>query len=425
MSSRKQLLVSGGIVGAALVVVIAYAAIGAPGKTPAGASGGHDHSAMAAGADAGPSPVRLTDDAARRIGITYAKATWRPLVRTVRAVGNVVYDETRIANVNPKIDGWVERLYVDFTGAPVRAGQPLLDVYSPMLVSAQEELLLARRMADRLQGAGDRAAANAREMLDAARRRLRYWDISDDEIRAIEESGTPRRTLTLRAPASGIVIAKNVVQGARIMPGMDLYTIADLSTVWVEGEVYEKDIAFARTGLHARITFEAFPGESFHGTVTYIHPTVAADSRTGRVRVEIANPDLRIRPGMYATIELEAAGDDDSLLVPRSAVLFTGERALVFMHHGDGLLVPHEVTTGHAAGDDIEILDGLPPGATVVASAAFLVDAEANLAGALQALPGAAAHAGHGAQSATDPHAGHAVQPAADPHAGHAGHTGH
>jgi membrane fusion protein, copper/silver efflux system len=345
---------------------------------------GHDHSAMGGGGDDQLNPVRLSDSAARTIGITFAMAERRALDRVVRTVGTVEYDETRLSNLNPKIDGWVERLYIDFTGAPVRRGQPMLDIYSPMLVTAQEELILARRLVDR--AVGERAEKNARDLLVSARRRLAYWDISSDVIRQIEESGQPRKTLTLTAPASGIVTEKNVVEGARIMAGMDVYKIADLSKVWIEGEVFEKDLSLAIDGQVASVTFQAYPGEVFAGTVTYVYPSVSRESRTGRVRVELDNPGLRFRPGMYANIELKVEGHHEGLVVPRSAVLFTGERAVVFMRHGNGLLVPHEVTVGLAAGSYIEILAGLPDGAEVVSSASFLVDAESNLGAAIEAL---------------------------------------
>jgi membrane fusion protein, copper/silver efflux system len=406
MSTRKQILYS------LILLVIAAAVVGLYTLTAGPAQGaeamdGHDHSAMGAGSDDELNPVRLSDSAARTIGITFAIAEHRALDRVVRTVGTVEYDETRLSNLNSKVDGWVERLYIDFTGAPVRRGQPMLEIYSPMLVTAQEELILARRLVDR--AVGERAERNARDLLESARRRLAYWDISPDLIRRIEESGQPRKTMTLTAPASGIVTEKNVVEGARVMAGMDVYKIADLSKVWIEGEVFEKDLSLAIDGQVASVTFQAYPGEVFAGTVTYVYPSVSRESRTGRVRVELANPGLRLRPGMYANIELKVERRREALVVPRSAVLFTGERAVVFMRHGDGLLMPHEVTVGLAAGTYIEILAGLPDGAEVVSSASFLVDAESNLGAAIDALnnvrgqkgrepplvPAAAGHEGH------------------------------
>ncbi len=387
MSTRKQMGVAGLIVMLAAVVVLVYTGATSAKPTGDGSVKGHDHGAMAAAADA-PKPVHLSPEAARRIGITYATAELRPLDRTVRTVASVTYDETRLANVNPKVEGWVEKLYVDFTGAPVRKGQPLLDVYSPMLVTAQEELLLARRLVDESAAAPSSvAAANARELLASARRRLAYWDIPADEIARIEQSGTPRKSLTLRAPASGIVVEKDVVQGARIMPGMNLYRIADLSTVWVEGDVFEKDLSLVSVGQHARVTLESYPGREFDGVVTYVYPTVSVQSRTGRVRVALKNPGLELKPGMYANIELAVPGTD-ALVVPRTAVLTTGERSLVFVKDADGMLQPREVQAGLASDDVVEIRAGLTAGDIVVASAAFLVDAESNLGSAMGSMPG-------------------------------------
>jgi RND family efflux transporter MFP subunit len=258
-----------------------------------------------------------------------------------------------------------------------------------MLVSAQEELILAGKLVrNTAAGASERVVGNAQEVLESARRRLRYWDIPDEEIARIEESAEPRKTLTLMAPASGIVIEKNVTEGARVMPGMDLYRIADLSRVWVEGEVFEKDLSLVRTGQPASVSFEAYPGETFRGTVTYVYPTVSIETRTGRIRVELANPGLRFKPGMYARLTLEAGDDHPVLTIPRSAVHFTGERALVFVRDAQGMLTPHEITAGFASGDDIEVLAGLTEGETVVSSANFLIDAESNMGSSMMSMPG-------------------------------------
>jgi RND family efflux transporter MFP subunit len=358
---------------------------------------------VSASADEGARLVTLDPENARRIGVTYATATSRPFSRTVSTVGNVVYDETRLANVNPKIEGWVEQLYVDFTGAPIRKGQPLLSIYSPMLVSAQEELILARRLTQRAAGSeSTRSSRNAQELLESARRRLRYWDIPEEQIARIEESGMPQKTLTLLAPASGIVVEKNVVEGARVMPGMDLYRIADLSRVWVEGEVFEKDLSLVRLGQSARVTFEAYPGEVFTGTVTYVYPTVSVEARTGQIRVELDNAGLRLKPGMYAKLELQASDARPALMIPRSAVHFTGERALVFLRGANGALAHREITTGLIDGNDIEVLAGLVAGDVVVTSANFLIDAESSMGSTMgnsgdsaQAPAPAAAATGH------------------------------
>jgi Cu(I)/Ag(I) efflux system membrane fusion protein len=331
--------------------------------------------------------VTLDAETARRIGVTYATAELRSLEHEVRGIGNVTYDERRLTDVSPKIEGWVERLYVDFTGAPVRRGQPLLEVYSPMLISAQEELILAVRLAREAATAGsERAARTADDLLDSARRRLRYWDILESEIEEIERAGSPRRTLTVTAPASGVVVEKNVTQGTRIMPGMNLYRIADLARVWIEVEVFEKDLSLIRLGQHGVVLFEPYPYENFEGLVTYVYPTVSVDARTARVRLELANPGGRIKPGMYATVLLHLPAPREALVVPRSAVLQTGERALVFVREANGTLAPREVRVGLVVGNDLEIAVGLEAGEVVVSSANFLIDAESNMGASVDAM---------------------------------------
>jgi len=384
MNTRNQILLALALVLAAAGLVGFQGMTRGDQETEADPGAGHDHSAMAAADEA--QPVTLSMEAGKRIGVTYATATLGSLPRTVRTVGFVRYDETRLTSVNPKIEGWVERLYVDFTGYPVRAGQPLMEVYSPALVTAQEELLLAKRLLEEAGESGGRASRNAEELLDAARRRLSYWDIPAEEIQAIEDRGSVSKTITLRAPSSGIVVEKNVVEGARIMPGMNLYRIADLSRVWVEAEVFEKDLSLLRDGQHGVLSFAAYPGESFQGSVTYIYPTVSQSTRTGKVRLELQNPGLRIKPGMYSDVELHGPALPETVLVPRTAVLETGERSVVFHRMADGRLHPIEVVTGLSSGDQVQVLSGLSEGDVVVASATFLIDAESNLGAAMAGM---------------------------------------
>jgi Cu(I)/Ag(I) efflux system membrane fusion protein len=325
----------------------------------------------------------LSGDAARRIGVTYTIATAGPLAREVRTVGQVTFDETRVTAIAPKIDGWVERLDLNYLGMPVRAGDPLLAIYSPMLVTVQEELLLAKKLVVDVAGGTPEAGRSAAELLNSARRRLAYWDIPQADIDRIETSGEVQRALTLRAPVNGVVVEKSVLSGQKIMAGDALFRIADLSVVWVEGEVFEQDLSLVRIGRTVTAEFEALPGEQITGRIAYLYPTLNPDTRTARVRVELQNPDLRLKPGMYATIRFSAGSLLDVLSVPRSAVLSTGTRSLVFVKRGDGQLEPRDVTLGVAGVDRVEILSGLAAGDTVVASATFLVDAESNLGSAL------------------------------------------
>lgn len=387
MNTRKQIVLSAALLVVAVAAVGAYGFFHRAGSGSAGASG-HVHGAAAAPADSqGGKMFSISEERARRIGVAYATAHRSMLGQSVRSVGTIAFDETHLANVDPKIEGWVERLYVDYTGAPVRKGQPLMAVYSPMLVSAQEELILARRLLNDAKDGGI-AATNAQELLAASRRRLAYWDISADEIARIERTGQTQKTIELRSPADGVVTEKNVVQGARIMPGMDLFKIADLSVVWLQGDVFEKDLSLVHVGQRAQVTVDAYPGQTFWGRVAFIAPSVAMESRTGTVRIELSNPGNRLKPGMYASLQIDVPARTAALVVPRTAVLTTGQRSIVFVRHDDGMLMPHEVKVGLAVGDTVEILGGLPEGATVVSSAGFLVDAESNLGAALQSMPG-------------------------------------
>ena len=351
------------------------------GESTRPAAAEHAHGAVVS--PEGGQPVALSADEANRIGVTYDTVTSGPLTREVRTVGQVTFDETRVKAISLKIDGWVERLYVDFTGQSLTAGAPLLEIYSPMLVTAQEEFLLAKRLGGDVAAGTPDAVRSADELLRSARRRLVHWDIPERDIAEIERTGEVRRTLTLRAPVGGVVVEKLVLSGQRIMAGETLYRVADLSVVWVEGEVFEQDLAAVHTGLPVTAEFESFPGERWSGRIAYVYPTLNPDTRTARVRVELPNPGRRLKPGMYAMFLFTSPRRGDALSVPRSAVLSTGERSLVFVRREDGRLEPRTVRVGAAAGDRVEVLAGLTAGETIVASATFLIDAESNLGTAL------------------------------------------
>lgn len=379
---------------------------------PASANG---HAHGAGPAPTSQEPIYLDDRAERRIGVTYAPVTLERLSREIRTVAQVTYDERRVKAIAPKIDGWVEQLHVNYTGQPIAIGEPLLTIYSPMLVSAQQELLVATRLGESMSQADADARRGAYELRDAARRRLQYWDISDEQIGELERTGSITKTLTLRAPVEGVVVEKRVVAGQRIMAGEALYQVADLRVVWLEGEVFERDLASVRLGQGVVAEFEAFPGLRRAGRVTYIYPTLDPDTRTVRVRVELANRDLQLKPGMYGTIRIQGVHSAATLVVPRSAVLATGERRLVFVRRGDGKLEPRDVEIGLSTDDYTQVLRGLSQGDTVVRSATFLVDAESNLSSALGgmgAMPGMDMTPPSGAASAS-PKKGTAPRPKA------------
>ncbi|HQR16958.1 MAG TPA: efflux RND transporter periplasmic adaptor subunit [Gemmatimonadales bacterium] len=358
-------------------------------RTPAPpATEGHDGHGVV-GTDSAQA-VMLSAQDRQRIGVTFATVEAGPLQREVRTVAQVTYDETRVSTVTLKVDGWVERLFVDATGQAVRRGDPLLELYSPMVVSAEREYLVARALvADVGRGTGA-AQAGALDLLASARRRLLYWDVPEAELARLEQSGAVGKTVTFTAPASGVVVEKPVLAGQQVMAGEPLYKIADLSRVWLEGEVFERDLPDARLGLEVTAELPALPGARRRGRITYVYPTLNPETRTGRIRVELANPDLILKPGMYATIWFRAP-TRRVLSVPRAAVLVTGERNLVFVKDTSGMLSPRQVTLGAATADRIEILSGLAAGEQVVASGTFLVDAESNLGatmGGMGDMPG-------------------------------------
>jgi Cu(I)/Ag(I) efflux system membrane fusion protein len=363
-----------------LAGIVAYFATRAPAAGTVVAQA-HDHGSAATGDTA--QTVMLSAVDAHRIGVTYAVASAGVASREIRTLGQIAVDETRVTTVSPKVDGWVEQLYVNSIGQEVTAGTPLLAIYSPMLATAQEELLLAKRLQSDVAGAGDEARAHAASLVVSARSRLAYWDVSPDDIARLEREGRPRRTLILRSAVSGFVVEKDVLQGQRVMPGDALYKVADLSRVWLEGDVYEQDLKSVRVGQRAEAELRAIPGSVVAGRVSYVSPTMNPETRTVRIRVELANVGRRLKPGMFATLRLTVAADRRALTVPRAAVLSTGERHLVFVKRADGMLEPRSVQIGVVLSDRMEILRGLSVGDTVVASATFLVDAESNLGTAL------------------------------------------
>ena len=366
---------------ALLLAAVAIAYVATRGASASVAATGHVHGA----APAAPSsePVMLSPAEARRIGVTYATVASGPLPIEVRSVAQVTFDETKVTTIAPKIEGWVEQLYVNSTGQPVERGAPLLSIYSPMLVSAQQELILASRLARDVAAGTQEAREGSSDLRESARRRLLLWDVPAATIDRVERSGVPEKTVVLRAPTSGVVLEKNVLAGQRIMAGDAVYKVADLSTVWVEGDVFEQDLPSVRLGQEVIAEFQALPGESRSGRITYVYPTLDPETRTAKIRVALANPGLRLKPGMYATIRIAGHGAATALTIPRSAVLSTGERNLVFLKRRDGMLEPRYVQLGPTSDQRVQVLSGVAAGDTIVSSATFLIDAESNLGAAL------------------------------------------
>ena len=339
---------------------------------------GMDHGAAAPAERA----VHLTAEEQRRIGVTFATATEGDLSHEVRTVAQVTYDETRLTVVSLKVDGWIEELYANATGQPVQKGDPLFSIYSPMLVTAQQELLLAGQLAGEVKTGSTTAQSGASDLRAAARARLLQWNVSPEEIQAAERDGKPRHALTFASPLTGIVVEKTIVKGQRVMAGDVLYRLANLGTVWLDGEVFEQDLPDVRVGQEVTAEFPALPGATRHGRISYIYPTLNTETRTAHIRVELANPGFELKPGMFATIRFTSLSRR-ALTVPRSSVLATGERNMVFVRDADGRFVARDIVIGKSSADRVEVLRGLAAGETVVASGTFLVDAESNLDKAL------------------------------------------
>lgn len=337
---------------------------------------------MAMDAEAGAT-VGLQPGQAERIGLRWGEVAREPLTRTIRTSAAVEYPESGMVWVSPKVSGWVERLHVTFEGASVRRGDPLLEIYSPELVTAQEELLLVRRLEDDLVAGG--VSRGGDSLLAVARRRLAYWDISDVQVERLLETGEVLKTLTLHAPATGVVMRKDVFEGQGVKAGDNLLMIAPTDPVWVEAAVYEQDLPFVRTGLPVEVAVQGLPGESLRGRVAFVYPALREQTRTVVARVEVPNPRGRLRPGMYATVRIENR-TEPVLSVPSSAILHTGTRGIAFMDMGGDRLMPMVVETGRAGDDRVEIISGLLAGDRVALSAQFLLDSESNLMEAMQAM---------------------------------------
>jgi RND family efflux transporter MFP subunit len=343
--------------------------------------------------------VKVSADRIQTLGVRVEPVSKRSLARVVRAVGTIEINERGQHTVAPKFEGWIEKLHVNTTGQAVARGQPLAEVYSPELVSAQREYLIAFNASKGMGGAGADAQAGVQQLASAALERLRNWDISEEQLARLRAGGEPRRTLTLVAPAAGVVIKDPPVAGMRFMPGEALFRIADLSRVWMIGDVFEQDLALVRVGSRGTLAVSAYPDATFPGELTFIYPTLNAETRTARVRFELANPQGRLKPGMYGTVQIDAGAKREVLAVPDSAVINSGNRQVVLVALGEGRFEPREVKLGVRGDGFVEALSGLKEGDQVVTRANFLIDAESNLKAALGGFTAAAGTNAAGAKT--------------------------
>jgi RND family efflux transporter MFP subunit len=348
------------------------------------------------------STISIDPVTVQNMGIRTGVVTKGPLRRAIRTVGVIDFDETTLADVTTKFKGWIEKLYVDATGKQAHKGEPLFEIYSPELVSAQTEYLLALNQTTGLAGTESLRAT--------ALTKLKFFDISDEQIAELEKTRQAKKTLRVSAPRDGIVVEKMAVEGQMVDAGMKLYRLADLGIVWVQAQVYEQDLAFVRLGQEATVSLSYLPDRKFRGRVTYVYPTVDEKTRTARVRMEFHNPGYFLKPGMFATVELQAELEPSVLLVPDMAVLRSGEKNTVFVALTGGKFEPRTVTLGPRSENNFyQVLSGLSEGERVVTSGQFMLDSESQLREAIQKMlqPGGTAttneHAGHGVTSTNAP----------------------
>lgn len=333
--------------------------------------------------------LNISVEKIQKLGVKSEAAALRELGRTIRAVGKVEVDERRLYTVAPKFEGWIQQLHINATGQSVSRGQALMEVYSPDIVSAQQEYVIAAKGTQSLkQGTAD-AQFGIRQLADSALLRLRNWDISETQLQRLRQTGVVRRTLTLSSPVSGVVLEKVAVQGMRFMPGEVLYRIADLSSVWLLAEIFEQDLALVQAGQTADITVNAYPGKVFKGKVAFIYPMLNPQTRTAQVRIDLPNPGGLLKPAMYAKVELASAREKIKVVsVPISAVLNNGTRQVVLVELGGGRYEPRSVKLGMQSDQYVQVMEGLNEGEKVVTSANFLIDAESNLKAALSGFGG-------------------------------------
>jgi len=341
--------------------------------------------------------IEIPPDKQQLIGVKTVAAEVRPLHRAIRTIGRIEYDERRLATINTKIEGWIEKLYVNYTGDFVKKGAPVAEVYSPELYATQQEFLnvlewtrkkpsdLAPR--DLYYGSNstysDLLARDAETMVAAARQRLKLWDISEAQIEKIEKTGTPVRTLTIFSPVSGYVVQKSALQGMRVMAGEKLLDVADLSTLWVVADIYENDLTFVKIGQPATISLSYFSGKKFESTIDFLYPALAGETRTAKARFTLPNPSGELKPQMYTDVEI-FIDLGSKLAVPEAAVINTGTRQIIYVDQGDGIFEPRDVTTGIRAEGYVEVTTGVEAGEKVASEANFLIDSEARLKGVVQ-----------------------------------------
>ncbi|MEW6145946.1 MAG: efflux RND transporter periplasmic adaptor subunit [Thermodesulfobacteriota bacterium] len=372
-------------------------------------TGAVDHSRHGMGVPApetgeGEPSSRFTVSTERQqlIGVKTEPVAMRSMDKTIRTVGRVTLDETKVEQIHTKFSGWIDKLYVDYTLEHVKKGDPLFSIYSPELVSTQQEYLLALRSKEILSGSEfSDISGGANSLLDATKKRLELWDISEGQIRELGETGKVKESLVIYSPVSGVITEKNVFENMYVEPGTSLYTIADHSNVWVEVDIYENEIPLVKPGDHAVMTLKSFPGEEFHGEVAFMPPHLDMKTRTAKARLEFSNPDMRLLPEMYADVSIDIPLGE-KLAIPESAVLRTGKQDVVFVDRGGGSMEIKRVELGQKSDGYYEVLKGLSEGERVVTRANFLIDSESKIQAAV-----ASWEEGEGEEESMGSHEGH------------------
>ena len=335
-----------------------------------------------------PSIITIPQERLQTVGVKYEPVARRSLEKLIRTVGRVAVDERRLAKVTIKFHGWIERLFVSAVGDRVRKGQELFTIYSPDLVATQEEYLLALQGRKQLgESEFPEVARSSQELLEATRHRLHLWDISEEHIRDLERTKQVTKTLPIHSPITGTVIQKEVLQGTHVEPGEELYTIADLSRLWVLADIYEYELPFVKVGQQASVSLSYDPGTVLTGRVGFIYPTLDPKTRTAKVRFELDNAGEKLKPDMYANVELKV-DLGTRLSIPQEAIIESGQKQVIFLHHGGGKLEPRLIKTGVKTGEWSEVLEGLKEGDHVVTSANFLIDSESRLKSAIDSMSG-------------------------------------
>lgn len=359
-----------------------------PVEMPTPAHRGPEDGAKGAMLGTDANTIMIAPERLQSIGVKFQEAVRQSLDKVIRTVGRVEIDERLVGRVNLKFEGWIEELRVSAIGDHVKQGQVLFTIYSPDLVATQEEYLLALQSYRELgKSEFPEVARGAKELLEATRRRLRLWDIRKNHIQDLERTGTVLRTLPIHSPATGTVIRMEARAGTFVTPGTELYFIADLSRIWIQADIYEYELPYIKLGQSASVTLSYDPNTKLHGHVRFIYPTLDPKTRTVKVRFELDNPGEKLKPGMYANVELKIPLGT-KLVVPRDAILETGERHLLFIHHGGGHLEWRSVKLGAKAGDWLEVIEGLKEGEHVVTGANFLIDSESQLKSAVGGMAG-------------------------------------